>query len=170
MVSRFKACLIGAVVGDCIGSVYEGLSCVKLSDVISTVSELEKSRQIQRENGTRPAHKHGFRYTDDTAMARSVAASLLENQRFDARDMANRFSSEYFKEPDRGYGGSVVAVFEGLKDSKLADVYTPASMQFGGSGSFGNGGAMRIAPAALYAFHGNNLSTLKVRNYHQLPL
>jgi ADP-ribosylglycohydrolase len=29
-------------------------------------------------------------YTDDTAMARSVAKSLIENQGFDAEDMAER--------------------------------------------------------------------------------
>lgn len=55
-----------------------------------------------------------------------------------------------------------MTVFEALKDPDLIDVFKPASLQFGGSGSFGNGGAMRIAPAALFAFHENDLSKLKV--------
>ncbi|BFZ01698.1 hypothetical protein BsWGS_04737 [Bradybaena similaris] len=163
MLSRFKACLVGAVVGDCIGSNYEGRLSVKISDVVNTVFKLEEvfssTQQAQRKEEARPVPKYW--YTDDTAMARSVAASLLEKKHFDARDMANRFSTEYFKEPDRGYGGSVVTVFEALKDPDLIDVFKPASSQFGGSGSFGNGGAMRIAPAVLFAFHENDLSKLK---------
>ncbi len=31
----------------------------------------------------------------------------------------------------------------------------PASQQFDGQGSYGNGGAMRIAPAALYGYNGD---------------
>ncbi|CAG5116914.1 unnamed protein product [Candidula unifasciata] len=161
MLSRFKACLVGAVVGDCIGSNFEGLLAVKLSDVVNSVLKLEEcNQQAQEKEEAGPSPK--YFYTDDTAMARSVAASLLDKKHFDARDMADRFATEYFNDPDRGYGGSVVTVFENLKDPDLIDVFRPASMQFGGRGSFGNGGAMRIAPAALFAFHDNDLAKLKV--------
>jgi poly(ADP-ribose) glycohydrolase ARH3 len=66
----------------------------------------------------------------------------------------NRFVKEYFKEPRRGYGGNVAHVFKKLQDSNFVDVFAPASEQFGGMGSFGNGGAMRVAPVALY-YHGH---------------
>ncbi|GFO19159.1 poly(ADP-ribose) glycohydrolase arh3-like [Plakobranchus ocellatus] len=148
--SRFKACLVGAVLGDCIGALYECMSVVPLSTVLEYTSTLETNRKIQREHGTRPADFYGLRYTDDTAMTRSVAASLLEKKTFDAQDMARRFSQEYFEEPNRGYGGSVITVFESLKNPDLEDVYEPARTQFEGSGSYGNGGAMRIAPAPLF--------------------
>lgn len=36
-----------------------------------------------------------------------------------------------------------------LSSPRLSDVYQPARAQFGGRGSFGNGGAMRAAPFAL---------------------
>ena len=64
-----------------------------------------------------------------------------------------RFVSEFFKEPDRGYGGSIAAVFNKLEKSGCSDPFLPAKEQFDGQGSFGNGGAMRISPAALYGYH-----------------
>ena len=74
----------------------------------------------------------------------------------------SRFTDEYHKEPDRGYGFNVVTVFEGLRNPKLKDVYEPARVQFEGSGSYGNGGAMRIAPASLFAFATDKSSELQV--------
>lgn len=62
--------------------------------------------------------------------------------------------TEYFKEPKRGYGQNVVDVFYKLKNQKYEDVWRPAREQFDGSGSYGNGGAMRIAPVALF-YHSN---------------
>lgn len=50
----------------------------------------------------------------------------------------------------RGYGAAVGNVFEKLRKTKVADPVGPAAAQFGGSGSFGNGAAMRVAPIALY--------------------
>jgi len=54
-------------------------------------------------------------------------------------------------EPSRGYGGNVVTVFESLKLENCQDPYGPAERQFEGKGSYGNGGAMRISPGALFA-------------------
>jgi poly(ADP-ribose) glycohydrolase ARH3 len=63
-----------------------------------------------------------------------------------------RFVSEYSNEQWRGYGANVVTVFEKLKETAFADIYQPAAEQFDGKGSYGNGGAMRIFPMALYAY------------------
>ena len=56
----------------------------------------------------------------------------------------------YYDDYRRGYGKSVATVFYGLKNSKYSDIYGPASRQFNGAGSYGNGSAMRISPAALF--------------------
>jgi len=58
---------------------------------------------------------------------------------------------EFLKEPNRGYGANVITVFEALKREKCQNPYGPAERQFDGNGSYGNGGAMRISPAALFA-------------------
>ena len=63
--------------------------------------------------------------------------------------LLNSFVKEYYEEPLRGYGGNVINVFEQLKADNCKDPHGPAKKQFGGSGSYGNGGAMRISPAAL---------------------
>lgn len=41
-------------------------------------------------------------------------------------------------------------MFYKLRNDKFADVWKPAKEQFEGSGSYGNGGAMRIAPVAVF--------------------
>lgn len=60
-----------------------------------------------------------------------------------------RFAEEYKKEPNRGYGMAVVNVFKKLLSPKCSDVFEPARAQFNGKGSYGNGGAMRVAGIPL---------------------
>lgn len=61
----------------------------------------------------------------------------------------DRFAQEYKKDPDRGYGAGVITVFRKLLSPKCRDVYEPARAQFNGKGSYGNGGAMRVAGIPL---------------------
>lgn len=61
----------------------------------------------------------------------------------------NSFAKEYSLAPGRGYGSGVIHVLRKLASPQLSDVFQPARAQFGGRGSFGNGGAMRAAPFAL---------------------
>jgi poly(ADP-ribose) glycohydrolase ARH3 len=63
---------------------------------------------------------------------------------------ALRFVKEYFSDPRRGYGQQVVDIFRKLRAQKFEDPFGPAKEQFDGSGSYGNGGAMRVAPLALF--------------------
>lgn len=87
-------------------------------------------------------------------MTKSVAKCLIEKPTIDFTHMAKLFVIEYFNEPKRGYGGNIIDVFHKLRKDKFVDVFKPAKEQFNGSGSYGNGGAMRISPIALY-FHNN---------------
>ncbi|KAK9505541.1 hypothetical protein O3M35_009568 [Rhynocoris fuscipes] len=142
--SKFRGCLLGALMGDCLGAPFEEEGRVSLKVLQKYFDKMED-----------PSFKSPVKmYTDDTAMTKSVAESLIQNLAFNEKDMAKRFVTEYFKEPRRGYGGSVVEVFKKLKASKLEDVWSPARQQFSGSGSFGNGAAMRISPVALFC-HNN---------------
>ncbi|KAK0055248.1 poly(ADP-ribose) glycohydrolase ARH3 [Biomphalaria pfeifferi] len=157
MLSRFKGCLVGAVVGDCIGAIYEGhYAKIQTSLIIEKLKKLDKARENLKEDDEKP-----LSYTDDTAMTQSVALSLIQKGSFDAADMAKRFAEKFFKEPNRGYGGNIYKVFQELEDIDPEDVFKPAAKQFNGSGSYGNGGAMRISPAPLFAFHANNDTKLQ---------
>lgn len=42
-------------------------------------------------------------------------------------------------------------MFHQLRKDKFEDVWKPARNQFNGSGSYGNGGAMRVSPVALFS-------------------
>ncbi|KAL1460980.1 hypothetical protein WDU94_012914 [Cyamophila willieti] len=151
-VDQFKGCLLAALLGDCIGALFEGKQEVPMEDLDDLFQDLVNEESTLDQLVP-------LEYTDDTAMLKSVAESLIRNKCFKATDMANMFVSEYFESPGRGYGQSVVDVFAKLK--KVSDPFQPAREQFSGSGSYGNGGAMRIAPAALFA-HQNTQHMLDI--------
>ncbi|KAJ8316997.1 hypothetical protein KUTeg_004901 [Tegillarca granosa] len=169
LLSRFQGSLVGAVVGDCIGAVFEGLWVpgIAIEKILRLVKKIEtaagEANNAEKDTDADNASKKKiWEFTDDTAMARSVASSLIENKGLNSRDMAKRFVDEYFAEPHRGYGASVGVVFQSLKECDCLDLYGPASRQFDGSGSYGNGGAMRISPLALYGYKYNDQEKLKV--------
>ncbi|KAM9467089.1 ADP-ribosylhydrolase ARH3 [Clarias gariepinus] len=139
LLSRFRGALVAAVLGDCVGGEFEGAEDVPLDRVLQHLSALEDE---SKGDGI-------LQYSDDTAMMRCVAQSLLTRMGFDEQDMARRFAKEYSHAPGRGYGSGVIQVLRKLASPQLSDVFQPARAQFGGRGSFGNGGAMRAAPFAL---------------------
>lgn len=151
MRSKFKGSLLGVVLGDCLGSPYEGEY---------NVSKVVLQRFFDKLTGPyfkAPIHQ----YTDDTVMTICVAESLIEKKGFDDKALAKRFVSEFYREPKRGYGANILEVFHKLKVQRFEDIWKPAKEQFDGSGSYGNGGAMRIAPVALY-FNDNYKGMLDV--------
>ncbi|XP_065662079.1 ADP-ribosylhydrolase ARH3 isoform X1 [Hydra vulgaris] len=145
---RFQGCLVGSVIGDCLGAPFEmqnwnenGIPRQKILSVINPKELADKYIQLK--------------YTDDTAMAKSVCSSLLQCKEFDAVDLAKRFTEEYFKEPDRGYGSNIVFIFEQWKNAmktelNFKNVLYPSTSQFDGKGSYGNGAAMRVSCIALF--------------------
>lgn len=157
LLQRFQGALVGAVIGDCIGGVYEGDwgSFIGMGKVLQLVNKIKTAHDDSPGEADSPSKKSGkklmYAFTDDTAMARSVARSLIVKKDLDSRDMARRFTEEFFKEPNRGYGSSIGTVFKLLSESNYEDPFDPAKKQFDGIGSYGNGGAMRISPAALFA-------------------
>uniref|UniRef100_A0A8C8RA67 ADP-ribosylhydrolase ARH3 n=1 Tax=Pelusios castaneus TaxID=367368 RepID=A0A8C8RA67_9SAUR len=150
--SRFRGCLAGALLGDCLGATFEGRAVVELPELLRFLRGLEPPGR-DSDSGGEAAEEAGGRemlcFTDDTAMARCVVRSLLAKREFDEVDMARRFAEEYKKEPDRGYGMAVVKVFKKLLSPKCSDMFEPARAQFNGKGSYGNGGAMRVAGISL---------------------
>lgn len=49
-------------------------------------------------------------FTDDSAMTRSLAESLIEKRDLDIVDVARRFVESYYQEPYRGYGAGSISV------------------------------------------------------------
>lgn len=130
---KFRGALLGVAVGDALGAPFEGASGADLE----TIEDLVESRGP-------------LSYTDDTAMTIGVATSLIECDGFDGAHMASVFARDYAAEPWRGYGPTPPRIFALLQKGVPYD--EAARRVFGGEGSFGNGGAMRVAPAGLWEF------------------
>lgn len=87
-------------------------------------------------------------WTDDTAMALSVVEVLERHGRIHQDDLAECFARRHSDDPLRGYGAGARQVLRSIEEG------TPwrraAAGPFGDLGSFGNGGAMRVAPLGAY--------------------
>jgi poly(ADP-ribose) glycohydrolase ARH3 len=132
LIDRFRGALVGTAIGDALGAPVEGHSHVP-SAYLESLHD-----------------KTDLTYTDDTAMTIGVARSLVEHDRFVGQHMAETFAAIHDREPWRGYGAGPPQVFTRLAQGVPWD--RAARDLFDGQGSFGNGGAMRVAPVALHAF------------------
>src|SRR4051794_23069576 len=89
-----------------------------------------------------------WRYSDDTEMALVIVGGLERHGRIVQEDLARIFARRYQADPYRGYGLSVRRVLEGIAEGE--PWHASARSIYGGSGSMGNGGAMRVAPLGAY--------------------
>jgi ADP-ribosylglycohydrolase len=87
-----------------------------------------------------------WRYTDDTQMALSIVDLLLEEDGIDPSRLARAFAERY--DLSRGYGGGAHQLLQAIRLGAAWQDAAPAL--FNGSGSFGNGAAMRVAPLGGY--------------------
>ncbi len=89
-----------------------------------------------------------WKWTDDTAMAISIVDVLAEFQTIDQDALATLFAQRYVADRLRGYGGGAHRLLEAIALGSPWRVESEGL--FGGSGSYGNGGAMRAAPIGAY--------------------
>lgn len=93
-------------------------------------------------------------HTDDTEMAFSIVEVLKLYGYIHQDALARRFAWRFEREPDRGYGSMTRAQLNEV--IRGGDWRQGAASAFGGQGSMGNGGAMRVAP--LGAFFADDLN------------
>ncbi len=87
-------------------------------------------------------------HTDDTEMALSIYEVLQRFGHIDVDAVATAFAERFRRDPDRGYGAMARGILRQIlagKDWRIA-----SANAFSGSGSMGNGGAMRAAPLGAY--------------------
>jgi ADP-ribosylglycohydrolase len=87
-------------------------------------------------------------YTDDTEMALAVTQVLHERGHVHQDELARTFARRYWRNPARGYGGMAHEILQTIAQG--LGWRQAASSAFGGQGSMGNGGAMRVAPVGAY--------------------
>ena len=89
-----------------------------------------------------------WRYTDDTVMALSIVEILARLGRIEHDTLANRFAERYETDPGRGYGPTAMEILEEIGRGMPWEIASPRA--FNGTGSMGNGGAMRAGPVGAY--------------------
>ena len=107
--------------------------------------------------GRKRADVPPWHWTDDTEMALSVVRVLQVHGKIDQDELAKSFLNHF--DSNRGYGPAMVFdYFHRLKEGQNWKI--AATSLFDGSGSFGNGAAMRVAP--LGAFFADDLDRVVV--------
>ena len=134
--NRARGMLLGAACGDALGAGFEGHRAVVAAELLAA------------ETASGP-----LTYTDDTAMmivvTEHLLSSLHRDRDIDEAELVAAFAAAWRREPGRGYGTAPPRIFD-LVGAGVPWREAAASM-FGGRGSYGNGGAMRVAPVALVA-------------------
>jgi len=130
-VERMGLSLDGLSIGDALGE----MLCYRA----------EMASQRLRENDL-PAGP--WFHTDDTEMAISIVSVLKSHGHIHQDALAKRFSRRFERDPDRGYGKMTRIQMREIIAG--ADWRNTARNAFGGQGSMGNGGAMRVAPLGAY--------------------
>jgi len=127
--NRALKSLLGIAVGDALGERFFGQPNVVLKNIYQRCLP--------------PA---SWLYTDDTEMAISIVDNLLKfkgiNQDYLAKQFAKRFNLR------RGYGSSTREILLNIRNGAFWK--DESEMAFGGSGSYGNGAAMRAAPIGAF--------------------
>lgn len=90
--------------------------------------------------------KGPWQWTDDTNMALSIVEVLTESGSVDQDALARSFGDHF--DGSRGYGQAMHGLL--AKYALGIDWRGEAPRLFGGSGSYGNGAAMRVAPLGAY--------------------
>jgi ADP-ribosylglycohydrolase/ActR/RegA family two-component response regulator len=106
--------------------------------------------RIQRRELPAPTWRH----TDDTEMAVAIFETLARFGWMHQDELALAFAGRYLADPRRGYGYGARELLEALAEG--ASWRESAASLFDGSGSYGNGAAMRVAPLGAY-FHDNRI-------------
>lgn len=87
-------------------------------------------------------------YTDDTMMAWSIVDVLEAHGQIEQDELAIQFARRFGRQPQRGYGSGAAQLLLRILAGESWKTASPSL--FGGQGSMGNGGAMRVAPVGAY--------------------
>ena len=131
---RFFGSALGTFVGDALGEPVEGWPHRAIYSRFGLLDSMVRGEGC---------------YTDDTQMMIGILETLVEKGGFDPAICAGKFQENF--DPTRGYGRRIFGVVERIRQGIPWDQV--------GTDSFGNGGAMRIAP--IGCFYYSDLQALK---------
>jgi len=132
--SQIQGSIIGLAVADAVAAPWEGM----MADMIRSMGPAE--RIVAHESAAE------IYYTDDTQMMIGVAQTLVEHGEIKRDTLMQKFVDNYH--PDRGYGQGARKIINAAGFGEDWDAL--AADLFDGTGSLGNGGAMRVAPLGVF--------------------
>jgi len=91
-----------------------------------------------------------WEWTDDTHMALSIVEILKTHQHIDQDALAKAFAKRYKQDPARGYGGGAHKL---LSNIVSGGNWREGAPKLFGTGSYGNGAAMRAAPIGGFFYN-----------------
>src|SRR5688572_24918383 len=125
---------------------FVALQGLSTADALGGFFELGHPQRVPHMLKTRQLPAMEWRYTDDTNMALSIFSILRQYQKIDQEALAKNFAQHFDR--SRGYGlGARNLIMRMQAGGSWREL---APTMFGGSGSYGNGGAMRVAPLGAY--------------------
>jgi poly(ADP-ribose) glycohydrolase ARH3 len=130
---RFVGSFLGLIIGDSLGSPFEGLTADIIYHSFGSVRKIYENPPVD-----------WLCYTDDTQMTIGVAQTLCALGSIDPDELVRRFVANY--DPRRGYGQGARRLMAVMSEG---GDWRKASEDLFPGGSFGNGGAMRVAPIGL---------------------
>jgi ADP-ribosylglycohydrolase len=136
LLDKFLGSALGTFVGDALGEPVEGWPHRVIHGQFGLLDKMLRAEG---------------RYTDDTQMMIGILETLFEKRGFDPAVCARKFQENF--DPGRGYGRRIYAVMDRIRQGIPWDQV--------GTDSFGNGGAMRIAPIGCFYFA--DLDAIKVK-------
>lgn len=89
-----------------------------------------------------------WKWTDDTAMAISIVNTLDKFGTIEQDYLVDKFAQHFRNDPHRGYGGGAYGLLTSISKGRCWKDLSKA--MFNGTGSLGNGSAMRVAPLGAY--------------------
>jgi len=125
LVDRFKGAALGTFVGDAMGREVEGWSWGEIKARYGILSRIGQGI-----------------YSDDTEMMIGIMEALQEDPCFDPALVARQFLANFH--PVRNYGARIYGIMAKLQQGVPWDQV--------GTDSWGNGGAMRIAPIGFFFY------------------
>ncbi len=130
LVNHFEGCLVGAMLGDSLGSCVENASTGLVAHRYPSREDLQTLRP--------------GRYGSTTEMTVALAESLVEHADFDAGDFAGRLVARWHE--GRGYGQGTTLALTRLRNGVP---WQDAGAGHAGRGCYGNAAAARSAPIGL---------------------
>ena len=151
--AKYLGGMVGSALGDAIGEL--AFTVPKRERLLSSLDSVSE-----------------FRYTDDTAMAIGLAQSIIRMNGIDQQNLGDTFNTNCQREPWRGYASGPPTIFS-LVEKRGISYAEAAREMFAGSGSLGNGAAMRIVPLGLFFHQASelyNLASLSAQVTHAHPV